>query len=134
MKSESLRGLKTARHIKSGLDLVRDRRIKTTNSLHKAPQELEMVLPEGRALEGMLEKERRRFASQMAAVERSREGMLKLQQKLALTINRNKALMEVRRELQRAQWEDDPQDRRSKDRVEGRDASEEEISQVELEY
>jgi hypothetical protein len=134
MKSESLRGLKTARHIKSGLDLLRDRRIKTTNSLHKAPQELEMVLPEGRALEGMLEKERRRFASQMAAVERSREGMLKLQQKLALTINRNKALMEVRRELQRAQWEDDPQDRRSKDRVEGRDASEEEISQVELEY
>lgn len=134
MKSESLRGLKTARHIKSGLDVLRDRRIKTTNSLRKSPQELEMALPEDRALEGILEKERRRFASQMAAVERSREGMLKLRRKLALTINRNKALMELRRELQLAQREEDPQDRRSKEKVDGRDTSEEEVSQVELEY
>lgn len=134
MKSESLRGLKTARHIKSGLDLCRDRRVKTTNSLRKSPQELEMVLPEDRALEGMLEKERRRFASQITAVERSRQGMLRLRRKLALTINRNKALMELRRELQLAQWEDDPQDRRSKERVDERDPSEEEVSQVELEY
>jgi hypothetical protein len=67
-------------------------------------------------------------------VERSREGMLKLRRKLALTINRNKALMELRRELQLAQREEDPQDRRSKERVDERDPSEEEVSQVELEY
>lgn len=132
MKSESLRGLKTARHIRSGLDLARDRRTKTTNSLRKTPQEVEMELPEDRLFEGMLKKERRRFASQMAAVERSREGILKVRRKLALTINRNKALMEVRRELQRAQWEDDPQDHQFKD--DEIDAPEGETSQVELEY
>lgn len=132
MKSESLRDLKTARHIKSGLDLARDQRIKTTNSLRKVPQEVEMELPEDRTLEGMLEKERRRFASQMAAVERSREGMLKVRRKLALTINRNRALMEVRRELQRVQREDDPQDHHA--RGDEGDAPEGKISQVELEY
>ncbi len=49
----------------------------------------------------MLEREKRRFASRLQSVERARARLLNSRKKLAVIIDKNKALMELRRELQK---------------------------------
>ncbi len=108
MKSEALRNIRTIRQVRTSLDVARSEKPRTTNSLSKTGEEvahLESVTD--RRLPQILEKERRRFNAQETSVNRSRQRLLKAREKLAMTINRNRALTELRHELQRARWEDD---------------------------
>ena len=106
MESEALRNIRTMRQIKTNLDLAGSRRVKTTNSLSKTDEEVTRLLSlaDGQ-IEQILAKERKRFAAMGIAEDKSRQRVLKARQKLAITINTNRALNELRRELQQARWE-----------------------------
>ena len=106
MKSEALRNVRTMRQVKSTLDVARGQKLRTTNSLSKTRGEVEYLESlTDRQLEQVLEKERRRSAAQEASINKSRQRVLKAREKLAMTINKNRALTELRHELQRARWE-----------------------------
>jgi predicted nucleic acid-binding Zn-ribbon protein len=106
MPSEALRNIKTMRQVKTGHDLAKNQRVKTTNSLSRTQEEIERLQSlTDRLLEQTLSKENKRFAAMEASVDKSRGRLLKAREKLAATINRNRALTELRYELQRARWE-----------------------------
>jgi phage shock protein A len=100
MKSETLRDIRTMRDIKTGLAEATSHRIKTIGSRHR----LEPKLPTGQ-FEQVLAREKRRFASCEASIEGSQRRLLTARQKLALIINRNRALTALRHALQRERWE-----------------------------
>jgi TFIIF-interacting CTD phosphatase-like protein len=106
MKSEALRNIRTMRDVKTSLGVARSQKLRTTNALSKTKEEivhLESVTE--RRVEQVLEKEKRRFAAQEASIKRSRHRVLKAREKLAMTINKNRALTELRRQLQEGRWE-----------------------------
>jgi hypothetical protein len=106
MQSEALRNIKTMRQIKTGHDLARSRRTRTTNSLSRTKEEAAHLLSlTDRRVEQILARETKRFAAMDASIEKSRGRVLRAREKLAATINRNRALTELRYELQRARWE-----------------------------
>jgi len=101
MKSEALRNIRTVRQLKTSLDVARSQKVRTTNSLSKTRGEVEYLESlTDRQLEQVLQKERRRSADQEAAISKSRQRVLRAREKLAMTVNRNRALTELRRELQ----------------------------------
>jgi hypothetical protein len=105
MQSEALRNIKTMRQVKTGHDLARNQRVRTTNSLSRTEEEAAHLLSlADRQAEQILAKETKRFAAMEASIEKSRGRVLKAREKLAATINRNRALTELRHELQRARW------------------------------
>ena len=131
MKSEALRNIRTIRQLKTSLDVARSQRSRTTNSLSKTRGEIEHLesLTDPR-LKQVLGKERRRFAAQEASINKSRQRMLKVRAKLAITVNKNRSLAELRRELQQARWEgNDP----AAPKVE-MPATEQTLHQIELKY
>jgi hypothetical protein len=102
MESEALTRIRTMREVTSGLDVARQHRPRTTNSLSQSGKRIEPPEPANdRRLSQMLAKERRRFAAHEASVEKSRKRLLKFRDGLAQTIARNQALTELRLELQR---------------------------------
>jgi hypothetical protein len=106
MESEALRNIRTLRQVKSSLDVARHQRVKTTNGLSRKSQETERL--EGftdSQTSQVLAKEKARSAAYAASVEKSRQRLLRSREKLATLINRNRALTELRRELQQAQWQ-----------------------------
>ena len=106
MQSEALRNIRTMRQVKTSLDLAKNQRVKTTNSLSRTEEEAAYLLSLSDPQVGqILAKERKRFASHQAAVEKSRQGLLKARDKLAATINKNRALTEVRHALQHSPLE-----------------------------
>ncbi|OGO23530.1 MAG: hypothetical protein A2Z28_05360 [Chloroflexi bacterium RBG_16_51_9] len=106
MPSEALRNIKTMRQIKTGHDLARSRRVRTTNSLSRTEEEAAHLLSLADRRTGqILAKEAKRFAAMEASIDKSRGRVLKAREKLAMTINRNRALTELRYELQRERWE-----------------------------
>jgi hypothetical protein len=106
MQSEALRNIKTMRQIKTGQDLARSRMVRTTNSLSKTEEEMAHLLSlADRQAEQILAKEIKRFAAMEASINKSRGRVLKAREKLAATVNRNRALTELRYELQRARWD-----------------------------
>lgn len=106
MKSEALRNIKTMRQVRISLDVARKQKVRTTNSLTKTQEESEHLLfLTDRCLGQTLAKESKRFAALEASIDKSRQRLLKAREKLAATINRNRALTELRHELQRARWE-----------------------------
>lgn len=131
MKSEALRNIKTTRQINTGLDMVKNRKIRTTNSLSRPREELEhLELLTDRRLGQVLAKERARFATFDASVKKSRQRLIKSRDRLAATINKNRALTNLRRELQRARWEgNDPAPSRT-----GQSSSQHNLRQMELKY
>jgi hypothetical protein len=105
MQSEALRNIKTMRQIKTGYDLARSRRVRTTNSLSRTDEETARLLSlNDRQTEQILAQEIKRFAAMEASIDKSRGRVLKAREKLAATINRNRALTELRHELQKARW------------------------------
>jgi hypothetical protein len=106
MDSEALRNLRTMRQIKVGLDLIRKQKIRTTNSLSKTCIEVQHLqsLTDPKT-ERVLEREKRRFFAQQLSIDKSRQRVLRARDKLAATINRNRALIELRHDLQRGRWE-----------------------------
>jgi hypothetical protein len=131
MKSEALRNIRTIRQVKTSLDVTRSEKLRTTNSLSKTREEIEYLksVTDPR-LEQVLEKERGRSVAQQAAIRRTQQRVLRAREKLAMTINKNRALIELRRELQQARWE-------GKDPVAPKaemPASEQNLHQIELRY
>jgi len=107
MVSETLRNIRTMRQVKTSLDLARSQKPKTTNSLSKTKDEVEYLLSlTDRRAGQILAKERKRFAAQEAAADKSRQRVLRSRERLAMTINKNRALTKLRHELQRARWEE----------------------------
>jgi beta-glucosidase-like glycosyl hydrolase len=105
MKSEALRNIRTMSQVKTSLDVARSQRPRTVNSLSKTSGEIEYLESlTDRRLEQVMGKERRRFAAQEASINKSRQRVLKAREKLAMIVNRNRALMELRRELQQRRW------------------------------
>lgn len=106
MESEALRNIRTMRQIRTGADLVRGQKLRTTNSLPRTKEEVNHLQSLNDPRVGqILAKERKRFAAQETGVEKSRRRLLKSRKKLAVTINRNRALTDLRHELQRTRWE-----------------------------
>ena len=106
MPSEALRNIRTMRQVKTSLDLAGCQSLRTTNSLSKTEEEVaHLQLLSDRQIEQILAKERKRSAAMEAAVDKSRRRLIKAREKLAATINKNRALTELRHELQRARWE-----------------------------
>ncbi len=106
MTRETLRNFRTMRQVKTGLDLAKNQRVKTTNSLSRTEEETAYLLSQaGRQVGQILDRETKRFAAMEASVDKSRGRLLKAREKLAATINKNRALTELRYQLQRARWE-----------------------------
>ncbi|MBI2851926.1 MAG: hypothetical protein HYX84_02305 [Chloroflexi bacterium] len=107
MKSEALRNVRTMRQVKTSLDLARRQKTNTTNSLSRTEEEKRYLenLADPR-LARVLEREKKRSAALDAAVNKSRQRMLRSRHKLAMTVNKNRALTELRQKLQQARWED----------------------------
>ena len=106
MLSESLRNIRTMRQVKASLDLAKNQRVKTTNSLSKTEEEVaHLQILSDRQIEQILAEEMKRSAATEAAVDKSRRRLIKAREKLAATINKNRALTELRHELQQARWE-----------------------------
>lgn len=106
MESETLRNIGTMRQVKTSLAIARSQKLKTTNSLSRTKEEIVYLnsVTDPR-LEQILAKERKRFAVLEAAIDKSRQHLLQQREKLAMTVNKNRALTELRYELQRARWE-----------------------------
>lgn len=130
MDSEALRNLRTMRQIRVSLDLARRQKIKTTNSLSKTCIEAQnlQILTDPKTTQ-ILEKEKRRFIAQQTSIDKSRRRVLRARNKLAATINRNRALIELRHDLQRGLWE-----RRDHAVPKAEPVTEHELHQVELKY
>jgi len=103
MESEALRNIRTMRQVKTSLEVARDQRIKTTSSLSKTTEEikhLESIGIGNSQTAQILAKEKARAAKFEASVERSRQKLLKSREKMAILINRNRALTNLRHEIQ----------------------------------
>ncbi len=131
MKSEALRKIRTMRQVKTSLDVARSQKLRTTNSLSKTREEMEYLesLSDSR-LEQVLQKERKRFAALDVSVEKSKERLIKSREKLAATINKNRAFTELRHELQQARWKGE----NSTVPEAEHDAPEQNLHQIELRY
>jgi hypothetical protein len=131
MKSEALGNLRTMRQVKTGLGLAKGQKLRTTNSLSRRKEEIEYLASlSDRQLERVLAKERGRFAAFDASVKRARQRVLRARERLAMTINRNRALTELRQELQQARWqENDPPAPKAEQLM-----PEQNLRQVELKY
>jgi len=111
MQSEALRNIRTMRQVRTSPDVARNRKLRTTNSLSKTKEEVVSLesLADGCRLAQVLRNERQRSKAHEAAVNKSQQRLLRARGKLAATINKNRALTELRHDLQRARYEgDDP--------------------------
>jgi hypothetical protein len=106
MPSEALRNIRTMRQVKSSLDIARHQKPRTTNSLSKSEGETAHLLSlTDPRVNQLLAKEMKHFGAMEASMDRSRGRILKARDKLATTINKNRALNELRLELQRSRLE-----------------------------
>ena len=106
MKHESLVAIKTFRDFKTGLENRSERKIKTTNSLCRTKNEqmiLESLLDD-QELSQVIQKDTQRFAQQDLAIKKSQDKILKIRDKLAKTVNKNKQVLELRQKLQKGSW------------------------------
>jgi hypothetical protein len=103
MESESLRNIKTMRQVKSSLEVARKKTIPTTNSLFKTKPGAEPNDPAAdRQIGRILAREKSRFKAYEDSVEKSRQRLLQSRRKLAIIINRNQSLTEMKHQLQQA--------------------------------
>ena len=106
MQSEALRKIRTMRQVKTSLDLARKQKVRTMNSLSRTEEEIEHLQSlTDHWLGQTLAKESKRFAALDEAVDKSQQRLTKAREKLAATVNKNRALTELRHELQQARWE-----------------------------
>lgn len=84
-------------------DIRRMRHIKTDSSMFMTKEERESLQSamDFRTLGLEVRKERDKFARQDAAVEKFQANYFKARERLAATINKNRAIMELRHELQK---------------------------------
>jgi hypothetical protein len=103
MPSEALRNVRTMRQVKTSLDIARHQKPRTTSSLFRTGEEAAHLqsLTDGQVGQ-ILSKENKRFAAMAASIDKSRQRLLRAREKLATTINKNRALNQLRHELQQA--------------------------------
>jgi hypothetical protein len=103
MESEALRNIRTMRQVKSSLEVARNQRVKTTNSLAKTTEEIRRLasidICNSQTVQ-ILAKEKTRANKFEASAEISRQKLLKSREKIASLINRNRALTRLRHEIQ----------------------------------
>lgn len=106
MKHESLVAIKTFRDFRTGLENRSERKIKTTNSLFRTKKEQKILesLLDDKELSQAIQKDIQRFAQQDLAIKKSQEKILKIRDKLAKTVNKNKQVLEWRQKLQKGSW------------------------------
>jgi hypothetical protein len=106
MKHESLVAIKTFRDFRTGLENRSERKIKTTNSLFRTKKEQKILesLLDDQELSQAIQKDIQRFAQQDLAIKKSQEKILKIRDKLAKTVNKNKQVLEWRQKLQKGSW------------------------------
>jgi len=103
--------IKLLGHTKSSLDIPGVHDIRTASSIFMTKEERESLesAMDFRALGPEVSRERDKFARQDVAVENFRKNYFKAREKLAGKINKNRALMELRHELQqRRRMGEDP--------------------------
>ena len=102
MKRKSPGYIKLMGHSRNSTDIPRVRDIRTASSLFMTREERESLgsAMDYRALGLVARRERDKFARQDAVLEKFRETYFRAREKLAATINKNRALMELRHELQ----------------------------------
>jgi molecular chaperone GrpE (heat shock protein) len=132
VESDALRNIRTMRQIKTSLDVAREQKVRTTNSLSKTKEETEYLESiKHPQLNKLLTKERKRLAAFDASVENSRRRLLRSRERLASIINKNRTLMKLRHQLQQAHWTNDPDSPLSKTNLNSRS---ERFCEVELDY
>ena len=99
------RTLRSMRNLKSGLDVAKGQKARTTNSLGNEDVPAQPEASFDRGLAQILTKEQRRAAAFEASVEKSRQRLLKVKDKLATVIRRNQTLMDLRHDIQAARSE-----------------------------
>lgn len=106
MKHESLVAIKTFRDFRTGLENRSERKIKTANSLCRTKKEQKILesLLDDQELSQAIQKDIQRFAQQDLAIKKSQEKILKIRDKLAKTVNKNKQIIELRQKLQKGSW------------------------------
>jgi hypothetical protein len=109
MKSETLRNIRTLRQIKTSGDIWNERCPKTTNRNTRTEKEIKYLESlEDPYTKQILEAERQRLKAYKHAISKSQERILKVREKLARIINRNRAITQLRKNIQQSFWEDDP--------------------------
>jgi len=132
VESETLRNIRTMRHIKTSLDVAREWKVRTTNSLSKTKEEIERLGSiEHPRLNQLLTKEKKRFADFDASVKKSKQRILQSRERLAGIINKNHALTRLRHQLQQARWMNEPDSPLSKIKL---NPHNERFREVELHY
>jgi hypothetical protein len=115
MESEALRNIKTMRQVKTSLDVARRKNARTTNNLSKSEEErAQLEAVNSKRTGQVLAKERIRFMAYEASVNKSRQRLLQSRKKLAEIINKNKALGEMRSQLQDSRWQKQDQTQQAK--------------------
>jgi len=102
MKRKSPGYIKLLGHSRNSTNIPRARDIRTASSLFMTREERESLewAMDFRALGLEARREKDKFARQDSVLERFRENYFKARERLAATINKNKAMMELRHELQ----------------------------------
>jgi len=102
MKRKSPGYIKLMAHSRNSADILRARDIRTASSLFMTREELESLgsAMDYRALGLVARREKDKFARQDSVLEKFKETYFRAREKLAATINKNQALMELRHELQ----------------------------------
>jgi hypothetical protein len=136
MNSEALRNIRTMRQVRTSLDIARKQNIKTTNCLSRTTAEMEHPETiEDRRTGQILTKERARVAAYNASIEKSRQRLLKYREKLAAIIKQNRALTELRHELQQARRQEaEPPMPASSPSKKGKALSHRGLREIELKY
>lgn len=108
MNSEALRSVRGMRQVNSGLDLARRRKPPTTNNMFKSEEEVTCRVAVNPAeLTRALARERRRIANYRMSVERSRQRLLTVREKLRSIIQKNEAITRLRLAAQSSGCPDD---------------------------
>ena len=102
MKRKSPGYIKLMAHSRNSADIPRARDIRTASSLFMTREERESLgsVMDFRALGLEARKEKDKFARQDATVEKFQKNYFAAREKLAAKINKNRAMMELRHELQ----------------------------------
>ena len=102
MKRKSPGYIKLMAHSRNSTNIPRARDIRTASSLFMTREERESLgsAMDYRALGLVARREKDKFARQDSVLEKFKETYFKAREKLAATINKNRALMELRYELQ----------------------------------
>jgi len=102
MKRKSPGYIKLMAHSRNSTDIPRARDIRTASSLFMTREERESLgsAMDFRALGLVARREKDKFARQDSVLENFQKTYFRAREKLAATINKNQALMELRHELQ----------------------------------